>query len=205
MVVLEGLHSMERSVDRRMRRAITFCDVLERLITKAESLVWRILRALLIVSFFLIIHGSLESSYDGSSFPQEPMKSVNKVILIGNVTRDAELKATQGGQPVCTFGLATNRVWKDQAGQKQTAAEFHNLVCFGGLAEFVGANVKKGKPLYIEGYLKTRNWEDQSGNKHYRTEIVLENIILLGPRPENGEAPQEHEVAVEEGESSSSV
>jgi single-strand DNA-binding protein len=134
------------------------------------------------------------------------MKSVNKVMLIGNVTRDAELKSTQGGQPVCTFGLATNRVWKDQSGQKQTAAEFHSLVCFGGLAEFVGQNVKKGKPLYVEGYLKTRNWEDPSGNKHYRTEIVVENFILLGPRPENGEAPQEeHEGAPEESDHSSSL
>lgn len=110
------------------------------------------------------------------------MKSVNKVILLGNVTRDPELKATQGGQSVATFGLATNRVWKDQAGEKQSLAEYHNLVAWGGLAEFCAQSVKKGKPLYVEGYLKTRSWDGPEGSKIFRTEIVVENLVLLGPR-----------------------
>lgn len=124
-------------------------------------------------------------SYKYTYFSFLIMKSVNKVILLGNVTRDPELKSTNGGQSVCTFGLATNRVWKDQNGAKQSLAEYHNLVCWGGLAEFVAQNVRKGKPLYAEGYLKTRNWDSPDGAKIFRTEIVVDNVVLLGAR-ENG-------------------
>src|SRR3989338_4910419 len=112
------------------------------------------------------------------------MKSVNKVILLGNVTRDPQLKATQGGQSVATFGLATNRVWKDPKGEKQSLPEYHNLVAWGKLAEFIAQNVTKGKPLFIEGYLKTRSWDSPEGTKIFRTEIVVDNIVLVGPRPE---------------------
>lgn len=116
------------------------------------------------------------------TLPHSLMKSVNKVILLGNVTRDPELKATVHGQSVATFGLATNRTWKDHAGEKQSLAEYHNLVAWGGLAEFCAQNVRKGKPLYIEGYLKTRSWDGPEGSKIFRTEIVLENLVLLDPR-----------------------
>lgn len=115
------------------------------------------------------------------------MKSVNKVMLLGNVTRDPELKSTANGQSVCTFGLATNRIWKDQSGEKQSLAEYHNLVAWGGLADFCGQNVKKGKPLFIEGYLKTRSWDSPEGAKIFRTEIVIENLVLLGPRDGYGD------------------
>lgn len=118
------------------------------------------------------------------------MKSVNKVILLGNTTRDPELKATVNGQSVATFGLATNRVWKDHAGEKQSLAEYHNLVAWGGLAEFCAQNVRKGKPLYIEGYLKTRSWDGPEGSKIFRTEIVIDNLVLLGPR-DGTEGPPE--------------
>jgi|TARA_B100002003_G_C14034831_1_gene498718 single-strand DNA-binding protein len=110
------------------------------------------------------------------------MKSVNKVTLLGNVTRDPELKSTTGGQTVTTFGLATNRVWRDGEGEKRSLPEYHNLVAWGGLAEFSGQYVRKGKPLYIEGYLKTRSWDSGEGTKIFRTEVVLENIVLLGPK-----------------------
>lgn len=110
------------------------------------------------------------------------MKTVNRVTLIGNVTRDPELKATTGGQSVCTFGLATNRVWKDAAGERQTLAEFHNLVAWGKLAEFCAQTVKKGKPLYVEGYLKSRAWDTPDGQKQHRTEIIVEDVVLLSPR-----------------------
>ncbi len=120
------------------------------------------------------------------------MKSVNKVILLGNVTRDPELKATTNGQSVATFGLATNRVWRDQTGQKQSLPEYHNLVAWGGLAEFCNQYVRKGKPLYIEGYLKTRSWEGTEGTKIFRTEIVIDDIVLLGNRPES-EAHADHD------------
>ena len=117
------------------------------------------------------------------------MKSVNKVTLLGNVTRDPELKSTTSGQSVCTLGLATNRVWRDANGDKQSLPEYHNLVCWGGLADFCGQNVRKGKPLYIEGYLKTRNWDSPEGLKVFRTEIVIENLILLGARDPQEASP----------------
>jgi len=110
------------------------------------------------------------------------MKSVNKVTLLGNVTRDPEMKSTTGGQTVATFGLATNRVWRDSDGEKKSLPEYHNLVTWGGLAEFTGQYVKKGKPLFVEGYLKTRSWDGSEGTKIFRTEVVVENIILLGPK-----------------------
>lgn len=116
------------------------------------------------------------------------MKSVNRVILIGNVTHDCELKATKAGLPIASFGVATNRVWKDQAGAKQSLAEFHNLVAWNTLAEFCGKNVKKGKPVYVEGYLKTRHWDGTDGTKHYRTETVVDNLILLSPRAASTES-----------------
>ena len=127
------------------------------------------------------------------------MKSVNKVILLGNITRDPECKTTANGQSVCTFGLATNRVWKDANGQKQSLPEYHNLVCWGGLAEFCKQNVHKGKPVYIEGYLKTRSWDAAPGSapegtKIFRTEIVVDNLVLLGAReatPFATDIPQE--------------
>ena len=126
-----------------------------------------------------------------SFFQEFIMKSVNKVTLLGNVTRDPELKATSGGQSVSTFGLATNRVWKDVSGDKRSLAEFHNIVVWGGLAEFSSQHVKKGKPLYIEGYLKTRSWDSPEGSKIFRTEVVAENIVLLGAKEDPSEAPEE--------------
>ena len=110
------------------------------------------------------------------------MKSVNKVMLLGNGTRDPQINSKPGGQPVVTFGLAPNRTWKDLDGKKQSLAEFHTLVAWGKLAEFISENVTKGKPLFIEGYLKTRNWDSPEGTKIFRTEVVVENIVLVGPK-----------------------
>lgn len=115
------------------------------------------------------------------------MKSVNRVVLLGNATRDTETRPGKSGQAVCTFGLATNRVWKDSNGEKQSSAEFHNIVAFGWLAEFCEQHIKKGKPLYVEGYLKTRSWEDEkTGKMKYLTEIVAEDIVLLGSKIDGG-------------------
>lgn len=119
------------------------------------------------------------------------MKSVNKVILLGNVTRDPLLKQTGGGQPIVTFGLATNRVWRDAQGEKQSLPEFHNLVAWGKLAEFTAEHVRKGKPLFIEGYLKTRSWDSPEGTKIFRTEVVVENLVLVGPRPQGEETAED--------------
>jgi single-strand DNA-binding protein len=107
------------------------------------------------------------------------MKSVNKVVLLGHVTHDPEIKTTKNGQHVCTFDLATSREWKDSAGEMQLLAEFHHIVVWGAFATTCGTHVKKGKPLYIEGYLKTNSWEGKQREKVSRTEIVAEEVVFL--------------------------
>jgi single-strand DNA-binding protein len=114
-------------------------------------------------------------------------KSVNKVILVGNVGQDPEVKYTPRGVPVAKLSLATNERFKDNNDQWQDRTEWHNVVAWQRLAEIVGEYVRKGTKLYIEGKLQTTSWEDpQSGEKKYRTEIVARNLILLGSR-ENGQ------------------
>lgn len=110
------------------------------------------------------------------------MYSLNKVQLIGNITRDPEVRQIPSGQMVCTIGVATNRAWKDQQGQKQEQTEFHNVVCWGRLAEIAGQYLKKGTKVYFEGRLQTRSWDNDAGVKQYRTEIVAENMIILTPK-----------------------
>ena len=105
----------------------------------------------------------------------------NKAIVLGNVVADPELRATPSGQQVANLRIATNRFWKDKAGAKQQAAEFHDVVLWGPLAERAAQFLHKGSIVLIEGRLQTRSWEDQAGGKRYRTEIVAENM-QLGPR-----------------------
>lgn len=114
--------------------------------------------------------------------------SLNRSQLIGNVTRDPELRTTSGGQTVCSFSVATNRSWTDNSGQRQEKADFHNIVAWGKLAEIVGQYVKKGRKIYVEGRSQTRDWEGEDGQKRYRTELVAENVILLdrAGAPEDG-------------------
>ena len=106
--------------------------------------------------------------------------SLNKAMLIGNLTRDPELKQIPSGQSVCSFGVATSRNWKDASGNKQEQTEFHNVVAWGKLAEICGQYLVKGKKVYVEGRLQTRDWEGQDGVKRYRTEIICENMVMLG-------------------------
>lgn len=107
---------------------------------------------------------------------------LNKVIVIGNLTRDPELKALPSGVKVASFSLATNRVWKDADGKKQEAVEYHNAVVFGKQAENIAQYMRKGSSLLIEGRLQTRDWEDKStGKKMYKTEIVVESS-QFGPK-----------------------
>jgi len=105
----------------------------------------------------------------------------NKVIILGNLTRDPEVKALPSGQNVVNFSVATNRVYTDKSGQKQQTAEFHNVVAFGKLADICSRFLNKGKMVLVEGRLQTRSWQAQDGSKRYRTEIVMENM-QLGPR-----------------------
>src|SRR5215469_3054273 len=112
-------------------------------------------------------------------------KSVNKVILVGNLGKDPEVKFTPNGVPVAKFSLATNERYKDKAGEWQDRTEWHNIVAWQRLAEIVGEYVKKGSKIYIEGRLQTSSWEDkQSGEKKYRTEIIASDLVLLGGRGE---------------------
>lgn len=102
---------------------------------------------------------------------------LNKATIIGNITRDPELKALPTGMKVCSFSIATNRVWKDTNGAKQEAVEYHNIVVFGKQAESTAQYMKKGSQILVEGRIQTRSWEDKnSGEKKYRTEIVAENV-----------------------------
>lgn len=107
---------------------------------------------------------------------------LNKAIIIGNLTRDPELRALPSGIKVCTFSLATNRVWKDKNGAKQEAVDYHNVVVFGRQAETVAQYMKKGNSILVEGRMQTRSWDDKnSGEKKYRTEIVADRT-QFGPR-----------------------
>jgi len=110
------------------------------------------------------------------------MRSINKVIIIGNVTRDPEVKQTVSGQPIATFGVATNRDWITRNGEKHTSSEFHEVVAWSKLADICNKYIRKGKLIYIEGYLKTRSWDTPDGTRKFRTEIVINDLIMLDKR-----------------------
>lgn len=110
------------------------------------------------------------------------MYGLNRAQIVGNVTRDPEMRYTPNGQAVCSFGVATNRRWRDKEGNNQEATEFHNVVAWGKLAEIMSQYVKKGNKIYIEGRLQTRSWEGQDGAKRNRTEIVMEDFVFLTPK-----------------------
>ena len=110
---------------------------------------------------------------------------LNKVQIIGNITQDIVLKNTPNGQSVTNFSVATNRYWNDASGNRQEQSEFHNIVFWGKQAEIASQYLTKGQKIYIEGRLQTRSWEGQDGTKRYTTEIVWENMIMLGGKNEN--------------------
>lgn len=119
--------------------------------------------------------------------------NLNRAQLIGNVTRDPELKAIPSGKSVASFGVATNMEWKDAQGVKQTKVEYHNITAWGKLAEIIYQYVHKGSKIFIEGRLETRSWEKE-GHKFSRTEIVAENMIMLDRPGQNGTSPREKTV-----------
>jgi single-strand DNA-binding protein len=114
------------------------------------------------------------------------MAGLNKVILIGNVGRDPELRYTASGQPVANFSLATSEAWTNRDGEREQRTEWHRIVAWGRLAEICGEHLSKGKQVYIEGRLQTRDWEDREGNKRRTTEITAQQLLMLGRR---GDAP----------------
>jgi single-strand DNA-binding protein len=116
------------------------------------------------------------------------MRSVNKVILIGNLTRDPEMRQTANGQMVTTFCIATNREWITKDSDKHSLAEYHDIVAWARLAEICSKYLKKGKLVYIEGYLKTRSWDTPEGVRKFRTEVVAQDMIMLEKRPKGEES-----------------
>ena len=122
------------------------------------------------------------------------MSGVNKVILIGNLGKDPEIKYLESKVPVANFTLATNSTWKDKDGSKQEHTEWHNIVLWRGLAELSEKYLHKGDKVYIEGRLKTRSWQDKDNVKRYATEIVAENMTMLsGKRAEETPVPDDQE------------
>jgi single-strand DNA-binding protein len=111
-------------------------------------------------------------------------RSLNKVMLIGNLGRDPELRATPSGSQVTTFSMATNRKWKDKNGEWQDDTQWHNIVAWGPQAEAIATYLKKGSRVYVEGRLTHRTWEDQSGQKRYTTEVITEGFVFLDAAPE---------------------
>ncbi len=114
------------------------------------------------------------------------MASINKVILIGNLGSDPEVRFTPSGSAVANFNIATNESWKDKNGQDQERTEWHKIVVWGKQAENCGEYLSKGRPVYIEGRLQTREWNDKDGNKRYTTEIIANTVQFLGGRPGEG-------------------
>ena len=115
------------------------------------------------------------------------MGSVNKVILVGNLGRDAEVRYTQGGTAVATLNMATTEVWNDkQSGQRQERTEWHRVVVWGRQAETLQEYLLRGRQIYVEGRLQTREWEGQDGQKRYTTEVVAQDVQFLDSRPGGG-------------------
>ncbi len=117
------------------------------------------------------------------------MASVNKVILLGNLGRDPEVRFTQGGTPVANFTMATTERWNDPSGEKKEKTEWHRIVVWGKQAEIAGEYLKKGRPVFVEGSLQTREWTDRDGNKRYTTEVRAQRLQLLGRPDDRGAQP----------------
>lgn len=115
--------------------------------------------------------------------------NLNKVIIVGRLTQDPEVRTLPSGQNVANFGMATNRFWTNNAGEKQESTEFHNIVLFGKLADIANSYLNKGQLALIEGRLQTRSWEDQSGIRKYKTEVIADSM-QLGPRSANSGSGQ---------------
>ncbi len=125
--------------------------------------------------------------------PKRPIEGVpsmvNKVILVGHLGRDPEIRSTASGMPVANLSVATKRRWKDRDGNRQQQTEWHNVVCFGRQAEIAGQYLSRGRQIYVEGRIQTRSWEDATGETRYRTEIVCDDFQMLGQRKTQSRPP----------------
>lgn len=117
-------------------------------------------------------------------------RDLNKVMLIGRLVADPELRTTPSGQTVSNFRVATSRQWNDQAGQQQSQTEYTQVVAWGGLANLTSQYLRKGRQVFLEGRLQTRSWTDKANVKHWRTEVIAENVIFLGPPAEGTVSPK---------------
>ncbi len=116
-------------------------------------------------------------------------RGLNKVMVIGNMGRDPELRYTPSGKPVTSFSLASSRSWVTPNGERREETEWFNIVAWGGLAEICNEKLFKSQQVYVEGRLQTRSWEDESGQRHFRTEVVASDMIILGPRDKHTAPP----------------
>lgn len=136
-------------------------------------------------------------------------RSLNKVMIIGNLSRDPVVKTTSSGATVCTFGVATNTAWKDSQGEVQERTEFHNIVAWNKLAEICATILSVGMLVYLEGEMRTRTWDDESGTRHYRSEVRISDMKLLDSKGKSGigvdEARVEDDGADNEGGEESEV
>ncbi len=114
-------------------------------------------------------------------------RGLNKLMIIGHLGRDPEMRYTPSGKPVTTFSVATSRTWHSADGERHEETEWFNVVAWGGLAEVCNQHLKKGQQVYVEGRLQTRRWEDGDGNKHFTTEVVAQEMTMLGSRKDNFE------------------
>ncbi len=131
------------------------------------------------------------------------MRDFNKAIIMGNLTRDPEIRTTTTGQQVASFAIATNRRWNDANGNQQEETEFHDIVAWGKLAEICEQILHKGRKVLIEGRLKTRNWEGQDGVKRYKTEIIAENIAATGPGRNQADGAEVNDFPADEKQTNS--
>jgi single-strand DNA-binding protein len=130
-------------------------------------------------------------------------RGLNKVMIIGHLGREPEMRYTPSGRPVTSFSVATTRSWNSPDGERREETEWFNVVAWGNLAEICKQYLTKGQQVYVEGRLQTRRWEDQEGKKHFNTEVVANEMIMLGDRPKpsgDGTAPLSAEPSVEEDE-----
>jgi single-strand DNA-binding protein len=132
------------------------------------------------------------------------MSSLNKVILIGRLGKDPEIRYTPDGSPVATFGLATSETWNDKNGSRQEHTEWHNIVAWNKLADLCKRYLAKGRQVYIEGRIRSRDWTDKDGNKRKTTEVIASQMVLIGSRPQDGDAGMQSMEPVGRGASSSS-
>jgi single-strand DNA-binding protein len=127
------------------------------------------------------------------------MSSLNKVMLIGNLGKDPEIRYTQDGSPVASFSLATSETWTDKNGNRQEHTEWHNIVAWTRLADLSKRFLAKGRQVYIEGRLRTREWSDKEGNKRRTTEVIASQMVLLGARSQNAEGGSSYPAPVQKG------